>query len=164
MKTLLVLRHAKSSWGNMQLGDHERPLNKRGKRDAPRMGQLLKQESLTPHLIISSTAERAMQTAELIAITADYERKLLYTRDLYLADPDSILDILRGVDDEHERVMVVAHNPGMEMLVDLLTGESVYFTTANIAHIQLPIDSWAALDDSTEGKLLDLWRPKELNE
>ncbi len=72
MKTLLVLRHAKSSWGNMQLGDHERPLNKRGKRDAPRMGQLLKQEALTPHLIISSTAERAMQTGELIAITADY--------------------------------------------------------------------------------------------
>ncbi len=88
----------------------------------------------------------------------------MYTRDLYLADPESILDILRGVDDEHERVMVVAHNPGMEMLVDLLTGESVHFTTANIAHIQLPIDSWAALDDSTEGKLLDLWRPKELHE
>ena len=72
MKTLLLLRHAKSSWDNSELADHDRPLNGRGRRDAPRMGQLLAQHDLTPDLIVTSAARRAATTAELVALAAEY--------------------------------------------------------------------------------------------
>lgn len=162
MKTLLILRHAKSSWSNMNLSDHDRPLNKRGKRDAPRMGVLLKENDLMPDLIISSTAERAMSTAELVALACDYEREIVLTRDFYHASPDAYLEKLVGVSDEQGIVMVVGHNPGMEELVMVLSSRPEFMSTANIAHIQLPINSWRELNEGTSGKLVNLWRPKEI--
>ena len=162
MKELLVMRHAKSSWNNSSLGDHQRPLNGRGKTDAPQMGELLKRLDLTPELIISSTAERAMTTAELVALSSDYEQEIQLTRDFYHADPETYVEVLRTVDDKYGRVMVVGHNPGMSELVEMLTGESTHFTTANIAHIQLPIDTWASFTDETSGTLLNLWQPRDI--
>ena len=76
MKTLLILRHAKSSWDNTWLSDHERPLNDRGRRDAPRMGRLLRDEELVPDLIITSSAERALSTAEAAALACDYDQEI----------------------------------------------------------------------------------------
>jgi phosphohistidine phosphatase len=163
MKTLLILRHAKSSWAHTNLADHDRPLNKRGKQDAPRMGQLLKNEDLTPELIITSSARRALATAELAASASGYEDELQVTRRFYLAGPETYLEVLRGVGEEVGRVMVVGHNPGMAELIDWLTGAGERFTTANIAHIELPINTWSELNDEIEGKLLNLWRPKELS-
>lgn len=163
MKTLLVMRHAKSSWDNAQLDDHARPLNKRGREEAPRMGNLLKHEELVPALIISSTAERALTTAEMTALACDFEGDLVTTRRFYHADPETYLEVLRQVDDRYNPVMVVGHNPGMEELVADLTGEREPFTTANIAHIELPIESWSQLDDEVTGKLCHLWRPKEVD-
>ena len=163
MKELLIMRHAKSSWSNVHLSDHQRPLNKRGKNDAPRMGKLLKRMELTPDLIISSTAERAMTTAELAALSSDYEQEIELTSDFYHAEPEAYLEVLRDVDDKYGRVMVVGHNPGMEDLVELLSGHATRFTTANIAHIRLPIDNWSALTEETQGTLLNLWRPKEID-
>lgn len=145
------------------MGDHDRPLNKRGKKDAPRMGQLLKHEELTPDLIISSTANRAMTTAEATALACDYEEEIKYTRQFYHADPETYLMVLNGLPDSIERVMVVGHNPGMEELVALLTDVDTRFTTANIAHVQLPIAQWRELNETVVGELLDLWRPKELD-
>lgn len=161
-KTLLIMRHAKSDWNNTRLDDHARPLNKRGKQDAPQMGRLLKKEELTPDLIITSTAERALTTAELVALACDYDGELVTTNSFYHADPATYLEVLQGVDDQYKRVMIVGHNPGMEELVADLTGEAEHFTTANIAHVELPISSWAQLNEDTTGKLLNLWRPKEV--
>jgi phosphohistidine phosphatase len=162
MKTLLIMRHAKSAWDNAKLADHERPLNQRGKQDAPRMGKLLKDEELVPDLIISSTAERALRTAELTALACDFDGRLLTTRHFYLADPATFLERLREVDDQFNRVMIVGHNPGMEELVADLTGQAEHFSTANIAHVELPITSWSQLNEDTAGTLRHLWQPKEI--
>jgi phosphohistidine phosphatase len=163
MKNLLIMRHAKSSWSNSFVSDHNRPLNKRGKKDAPRMGALLKQEEMVPELIISSTAERAMATAEAAALSADYENEIQYTRQFYHADAETYLEVLQDLPDDITRVMVVGHNPGMEELVHLLSNVDTRFTTANIAHIQLPIARWHELNENVSGELLNLWRPKELD-
>jgi len=162
MKTLLVLRHAKSSWSNDYLADHERPLNDRGKQDAPRMGRLLQAEDLTPDWIISSSAERALSTAELVALNCAYDNEIAVTRRFYHADPDDYLEVLSGVDDAYERVMIVGHNPGMEALVEDLTGEEVRMATAALAYLRLDIDNWRDLRPDTPAKLQELWLPKEL--
>ena len=161
MKTLLIHRHAKSSWKH-PVADHDRPLNKRGKGDAPRMGQLLRDEDLVPDLIISSTARRARRTAEFVADKCGYAEEILLARYFYHAGPEGFIEIVQGVSDEYEIVMVVGHNPCMEELVETLTGESARMTTANIAQVWLPIQCWGELDYETGGVLINLWRPKEL--
>ena len=162
MKTLLILRHAKSDWGNVSLPDHDRPLSKRGKVDAPRMGELIREQGLMPDLILSSTAKRAHRTAELAAEACGYEGEILLSRDVYHAGPEGYIEAINVVADNEEILMIVGHNPGLEELVDVLTDESVTMTTANLAQIQLPIQSWRDLREHTEGKLLNLWRPKEI--
>lgn len=163
MKTLLVLRHAKSSWDNAQLTDFERPLNSRGKRDAPRMGKLLHDENLVPDLIISSSAVRAITTAEAVASSCDYDQEIRYTRRLYHSDPDDFIEQLQGIDDKYERVLLVGHNPGMEELVEVLTGLWERMPTAALAQLKLPIDRWMQLDEDIEAELVTLWRPKDLS-
>jgi phosphohistidine phosphatase len=162
MKTLLILRHAKSSWKDASLADHDRPLKKRGKRDAPRMGQLLRQEDLLPDLVVSSTAKRARITAERVMEESGYEGEILLSRDLYAFGAEPYLETLSELPQEYDRVMVVGHNPGMEELIELLTGEYQRFPTAALAQIELPIESWRQIDDDCEGRLVNLWRPKEL--
>ena len=163
MKELLILRHAKSSWANSYLSDHDRPLNARGKQDAPRMGKLLLTEDLVPDLIISSTAERALTTAEAVALASGYEEAITTTRRFYHADPEAYVAVLRELPDTLQRVMVVGHNPGMEMLVEELTGAAETMTTANIAYVKLPVDSWADLELDESAVLQAFWRPKELS-
>ena len=162
MKTLLILRHAKSDWGNSQLSDHDRPLNDRGKDDAPRMGIWLKQKKMVPELIISSTAERALTTAELVAQACEFEGELRTTKDFYLAGPPTYIETLNELPDSYERVMVVGHNPGMEELVSLLTDKDRPLTTANVAVVELPIVSWHELTIFSDGRLKHHWRPKDL--
>lgn len=162
MKTLLILRHAKSDWADARLSDHDRPLNKRGKTDAPRMGELLREHDLIPDLIVSSTALRARQTAELVAEGCGYEGEILLTRDLYLAGPEEYLESIHLHAEDEATVMVVGHNPGMEDLVGALTKESVTMTTANLAQVSLPIKYWGELRETTKGKLIHVWRPKEI--
>lgn len=163
MKTLLVLRHAKSSWNDSALGDHDRPLNTRGQRDAPRMGELVRGQRLTPDVIISSDAVRALLTAEAVAEAAGYEGEIVLDPLLYLADPDDILEVLRTVGERDAGiVMIVGHNPGLEELVAQLTGEQHDLPTAALAQIVLSIDRWRDLNASTRGTLVGLWRAKEL--
>src|SRR5687767_14307674 len=162
MKTLLVLRHAKSSWNDPALDDHERPLNKRGRRDAPRMGELVREYGLIPDAVISSDAVRARLTAEAVAEAARYAGEILLDRHLYLAGPADILSRLRTVQENAATVMIVGHNPGLEKLVEQLTGEREDLPTAALAQIGLPIDQWRGLNLSTRGTLVGLWRPEEL--
>ncbi len=162
MKTLLVLRHAKSSWDDAWMGDHERPLNKRGKTDAPRMGRLIKAEGLSPDLIISSSANRALMTAERVASFTGYEEIVKTNRNFYLAPPEVYIHFLSNVDNSNERVMVVGHNSGVEDLVVKLTGEWIRMPTAALAQIHLPINDWSELNEETEGRLINHWIPKQL--
>ena len=163
MKTLLVLRHAKSSWKDSSLEDHDRPLNKRGKADAPRMGKLIREQELVPDLIVSSTARRAKKTAEEVADESKFSGEVVLEKRFYLASPVSMVEILKEIPDPSaDRVMIVGHNPGQEELVRALTGADETFPTASLAQIELPIDRWADLELTTQGKLVGLWRPKEL--
>jgi phosphohistidine phosphatase len=163
MKTLLVLRHAKSSWDHPALDDHERPLNARGEKDAPRMGQLVRDEQLMPDLVISSDAERARLTAEAMADAAGYNGTILLERRLYHASPGEIVSLLHEVAESAlDTVMIVGHNPGLEELVSGLTRSHEEMSTAALAKIELPIDRWSELRTTTHGTLVGIWRPREL--
>ena len=162
MKTLLVLRHAKSSWKHPETSDHDRPLNKRGKRDAPRMGRLVAARGLRPDVIVSSTAKRARWTADEVAQHSGYEGAVQLERRLYLAHPDDIVDVVRCTAGSAGRVMVVGHNPGLEDLLARLAGRSAALPTAAVAEVRLSIRSWRDLAVSSAGTLAGVWRPREL--
>lgn len=161
MKTVLILRHAKSSWAG-SLADHERPLNSRGRRDAPRIGDLLRGEELLPDLILTSTAVRARSTAKLVAESSGYEGPLEQLRSFYHGSTGDFVHALRGLPDSYSRVLLVAHNPGLEELLEELTGEEEVLPTAALAHVSLPINHWSQLRANESGELLNLWRPREL--
>jgi phosphohistidine phosphatase len=162
VKTLLVLRHAKSSWNDSELDDHERPLNERGLRDAPRMGALVREHGLRPDVVLSSDAVRARLTAEAVAEAARYAGEVLLDPRLYMACPADILSLLPTVRENAETVMIVGHNPGLEQLVEQLTGEREDLPTAALAQIELPIDLWRDLTLTIRGTLVGLWRPGDL--
>ncbi len=163
MRTLLVLRHAKSSWKHSDLSDHDRPLNKRGKREAPRIGRLLKLKRLSPSAILSSSAKRARRTAEDVAECSAFAGTVQLEPRLYLADPATIVDVVRRADPDAPRLMVVGHNPGLEQLVTRLTGETEPLPTATLAQIRLPIERWKELRLSTGGRLVNVWSARTLD-
>ena len=159
MKTLLLLRHAKSSWKQPEQHDHERPLNKRGKKEAPKVGKYLKDNGLVPDLILSSTARRAHDTAQAVAEESGYPKAIEQNQDLYLSDTACYLDILRSLPDDINLVLVVGHNPDLEMLLTLLTDATHHLPTAGLARVDLPISSWQELNEATDGRLQSLWSP-----
>jgi phosphohistidine phosphatase len=162
VRQLLILRHAKSSWADASLDDWQRPLNKRGLHDAPRVGDLLRARSLVPDLIITSDAVRARTTAEAVAKAAGYPRELVVEPALYLATPEDMTAVLNGVaDDTARRVMIVGHNPGLESLIHQLTGEYRAMPTAALAQLALPIDHWSELDLSARATVVEAWQPKD---
>ena len=164
MKTLLLMRHAKSSWKDTELSDNERPLNKRGKKDAPYMGEMLKEKELVPQLILSSTAVRARQTTELVAAACGFVGDVVYLDSYYLAEPDAYLAGLSTQSDDLERIMIVGHNPGLEGLLQILSGRIEALPTGTIAYLSLPVTSWHGLQHDTEGELLELLLPAEDHE
>ncbi len=157
MKTLLLLRHAKSSWEEPGLHDHDRPLNKRGKKDAPKVGRYLKENGLMPDLILSSTARRAQDTAYAVVKESGYNGEIDLHQDLYLSDSACYLDILRSLPDEVNRVLVVGHNPDLDELLTLLTDVTQHLKTASLAQVDLPISSWQELNEATDGRLQNVW-------
>ena len=161
MKSLLILRHAKSSWKDLDLTDHDRPLNKRGKGDAPRMGELLKREHLVPDTIISSSAIRARATAEAVAKASGYKGEIISNSSLYAAEPQAYIDALHGISDDHARALVIGHNPGLEELVEMLTSEFHVMPTCALAHIKLRVQSWVDIDYKTKGRLAMMWQPRD---
>ena len=162
MKTLLILRHAKSSWKDPDLSDHDRPLNTRGEKDAPRMGRLLRKQELLPELILSSSAERARKTAEKVAEESEFEGMLRFSRDLYSFGKEAYLEALSEVPDEINIVMIVGHNPSVEELLETITGQHERLTTASLAQISISMDHWGDILSEPDTKLVNLWRPKEV--
>ena len=164
MKTILLMRHAKSSWKDAELTDHERPLNKRGQIDAPRMGTIMCEHELIPQRILSSTALRARQTAQAICEVCGFQDEVTYLDQFYMAEVEEYISVLRELPDSIERVMVIGHNPGLETLLQLLSSQIESLPTAVIAHLVLPIHNWTELTSETEGDLVQIWRPKEIFE
>ena len=162
MRTLLLLRHAKSSWKEADLRDHERPLNKRGRKTAQLMGEFLAANGHLPDLIINSPAVRARETAELVIERSGFDARHEIAEPLYPTTIIRCLYLLAEMGAEAESVMIIAHNPGLEELVVHLTGSFEVMPTCALAEIQLPIDGWPDLTADTIGTLVNLYRPREL--
>jgi phosphohistidine phosphatase len=160
MKTLLLMRHAKSSWAEAGMPDHDRPLNDRGRRDAPRMARRLADAGLLPDRLLCSTATRARQTAELLVPASGYAGPVSHDPRLYHATPDAILGVVAETPDDAARLLVIAHNPGLEQLVRRLAGDDGPMPTAAVAQIELPIARWRDAPAAT-GRLVELRKPKD---
>lgn len=147
MKTLYLIRHGKSSWDNPGLMDIDRPLSERGKRDAPVMGQFLKNKQLNPDLFLSSPAKRALTTAQAIAVELGYNSDYIQTdQDIYHADVYELLRRVRSIGDENNEVLLFGHNPGFTDFANFLTGMDIYnLPTCGIVCIDFHIDSWSEI-------------------
>jgi phosphohistidine phosphatase len=160
----MLLRHAKSSWKDSDVEDHDRPLNKRGKKTAPQMGRLLSTEDLVPDLILSSTAVRARDTAKAVAKAASYEGPIELLDSLYLATAGKLMDEAQShTPDSVGRLLLVGHNPGMEDLVGILSGKREAFPTGALAVFAIGIPRWKDLELGIEAKLVKVYRPKEMS-
>jgi len=158
MKTLYAMRHAKSDWSGA-LADFDRPLNRRGEKDTPRMARFLGAWG-APEMLLSSPAQRARQTAlGLVACLGGDEETVRFEPRLYGADPDTLGDVAAAAGADSESLLLVAHNPGMEDWVRQLSGAKVRMPTAAIACIALDIPTWEALPEAT-GQLHWLVTPK----
>jgi phosphohistidine phosphatase len=154
MKTVFLLRHAKSKQDPAYATDFERPLAKRGKQDAERVGAWMAEQDLVPDLVISSPAKRARQTTERCARAADYQGEIRYNEMLYGNGEDAYLVALEELDDTIGSVLLVGHNPDIAIVVETLSGEYERMPTAALARIDLPIARWSALlDKEKPGKL-----------
>mgnify|MGYP001817178143 FL=1 len=144
MKTLTIFRHAKSSWDFPDLTDHDRPLNKRGKRDAPIMGERLKESGIRPSLIVSSPAVRAWKTARTVAKQIGYPVEFLQREPgLYHAGVNKLLDIIAVQDDGFNNIVIVGHNPGLTDLAnELVPGLTSNLPTAGFIAIRIDTDDW----------------------
>lgn len=162
MKTLFLMRHAKSSWDDASLDDFSRPLNARGLRDAPLMGALLRRQGAVPELVVSSPAVRALSTVCLTAEAMGYpqERILTDTR-LYDASAQEMLHVVRQWSDSATTALLVAHNPGLTNLVRLLAGSGPdNVPTAGIVGIECNVERWSELQTNA-GKLRMFEYPKK---
>ncbi len=168
MPTLYLMRHAKSDWHSGTSSDFDRPLNQRGAKDAVRMGQYLHKLNIAPNLILSSPAKRAKQTALAVVDTLQMNaEQIQFNKDLYHADRATLLHLLRSVAEQTESVLLIAHNPGLDDLVEWLAPEppplsdsGKLMTTAAIAMFEVPA-SWVKLQHG-KATLRQLVRPKDL--
>ena len=161
MKTLLLLRHAKSDWNDASLKDFDRPLAPRGERDAPRMGKALRKRGPLPDLIISSPAARAKATIEAVAQAAKLDLKIRFDESVYGASSPELIKLALGLPDKSACAMLVGHNPGFEDLLGRLSGSHERMPTAALACIEFKADHWSEINDG-EGKLVWLLTPKSL--
>jgi phosphohistidine phosphatase len=161
MKTLLLLRHAKSSWKDSTLPDHERPLNGRGRRAAELLREFLKQKALQPEFVLSSPSLRTRQTVEILFARATTAPDIRYDENLYLASVAQLLEIISSFEEARDQVLVVGHNPGIEELYFKLTGIDERFPTATLANISFEVDTWSEASKA-RGKVQWLVKPRQL--
>lgn len=167
-RELLILRHAKSDWDSAETSDFDRPLAKRGKSDAPKVGAWLYREGLVPDVVVSSPAERARQTASKVCKRLDIKKsQILWERDIYEANVPELLAVLARCPPEAATVMLIGHNPGLEQLIMHLAGEDLeipedgkLLPTATVARLEMPND-WGALACGS-AQLVSITRPRSL--
>ena len=161
MKTLFILRHAKSSWDDAGLSDFDRPLNDRGVRAAGIMGGVMRERDFRPQIIVCSTALRARRTAELVTQALDFAGEIVYDDRIYEASTHRLVEVAASINDKCASSMLVGHNPGMEGLILYLTGTLVPMATASLAVIDLSAEYWANLSPGC-GKLREVIRPRDI--
>lgn len=145
-RTLLLVRHAKSSWDEVALSDRDRPLSERGKHDAPMMGERLARDGVKPDLILSSPARRALSTARLIAVALDYQVGYILVDDrLYACDAKTLLGVIAELGDDLKRVMIVGHNPELTELTHQLAREITRMPTCAVAQFTFDGVPWSAI-------------------
>lgn len=161
-KTLFLVRHAKSRWKDAELADRERPLSGRGKRDAPRMGALLARRFARPEILVASPAVRAVQTAEAMAMAVGRGPDgFLVDEGIYDAEPEELLEAIRGFDDRFQHAMLVGHNPALTELANRLTGRDLgNVPTCGVVILGLETDTWVRAGDCP-AKLLEFLFPKK---
>ncbi|RUA17853.1 MAG: hypothetical protein DSY55_01340 [Clostridia bacterium] len=143
MKTIVLMRHAKSDWGAQYESDFQRPLNTRGLRDAPVMAAFLARHKLLPAMVVTSPAQRARVTADYVVREDMFSGELIEDDRIYLASATMLLDVVHDLPEAIDSVMLVGHNPGMEDLISTLSGGVVRMPTAAIASLRLHTDAWA---------------------
>jgi phosphohistidine phosphatase len=150
MKTLFLVRHAKSSWDDTALPDQDRPLNKRGERDAPRMGERLAKRHIKADLILSSPARRALMTAKVIAKSIDYKpKRIVVEAQLYPGAVDDLLKLVHSLGKKQDRVMIVGHNPALMELAHRFSSEITRMPTCAVAEFTFATKSWSLVDNSS---------------
>lgn len=164
MKTLFLMRHAKSSWKDDSLADHERPLKKRGKKDIKLIAKVIKKNDLKPDLIITSSAVRAKETAELLAEAIGFKGKIVVSDDLYMGEPSDYMEILTDIKEKFGSVLIVGHNPGLEAYLQIIDGEIEALPTAGLGYLMLAVDEWEDITLETMGDLVGFWKPKDLRD
>jgi phosphohistidine phosphatase len=165
LRRLIVLRHAKSDWDTDAATDHERPLNKRGRRDAPRVADHMAELGWKPEKVFSSDARRTRETWKRMRKAFDSGIKAKFTKSLYHTGIGAVREVVASVPDKVETVMVIGHNPGWESVIDTLTGEEVRLTTCNAALLSIEADSWAdAISTDAAWNLDRVLRPKDLKD
>lgn len=162
MRTLYLLRHAKSSWKDQSLRDFDRPLKGRGRKAAEQMGQVLADEKLKSPLVISSPAVRARETTEVVLESAGLDVKPRFEERIYEASVGTLLEIVRSIPGSTKTAIMVGHNPGFEELLGYLTGESRHMPTCALARIEFDVGSWSEVSEET-GRLGLFVTPKELD-
>jgi phosphohistidine phosphatase len=147
MKLLIIVRHAKSSWKEPSLADFDRPLNKRGKADAPEMGRRLAARGVRPDLVVSSPARRARKTAQAVVKELGLDKDgIVEEGAIYEAGLSTLAALTRGLDDKSEQVVLVGHNPGLTELAEYLSGEMFgNIPTGGAVGLEFDVDSWSDL-------------------
>jgi len=145
MKTIILVRHAKSSWKDPGLKDFDRPLNKRGKKNAPLMGQKLKERQVMPDLVLSSPAKRASKTATAIAKAVGYPKKrIVFDDNMYHGGARYLFEMIKNLDDKYETVAIFGHSPDLNDLADILLKKNpvLRFVTSGVHCIELDVEQW----------------------
>ena len=157
------MRHAKSSWDDAKMSDFERPLNERGLKTAPLMGEIINKKYFQPDLILSSPAERAKQTAQIVKESAQLKSEIIFNEKIYEASVGRLLEVIGEQSESVESILLVGHNPGLEDLVKFTTGKLHAMPTAALAIVDLQINKWSDITAS-KGDLRELIRPKEIGD
>lgn len=159
-RQLILFRHAKSDWNSGAGSDYQRPLAKKGSKAAKRMGKLLSKMQQTPDYILASSALRAQQTLQIAASKGHWDTPIDSADDLYEADPSSVLAIIQQMPDDHQRIMLVGHEPCWSRLASrLIGGGKICIPTAAMVRIDFEVDSWKKVADGS-GELIWLLPPK----
>ncbi len=162
MRRLLLMRHAKSDWSVEGQSDHDRSLNARGLRDAPRMGKWLADAVMLPDAVLCSSAQRTRETFAQMVLAWPGTCEVIYHESLYLATPAMLFETIVATPNNAPTLMVLAHNPGISQLASVLSDELIDMPTAAIVVLDCEIDRWSELRQSSEIQLVDIIRPKSL--
>ncbi len=161
MRTLMIMRHGKSKWPDDGRPDSDRPLAKRGKRDALRMGKILQERDCVPDIVATSPAKRARVTAKRLVRAWEPRVPRVVLPDLYDRGLGGCLSAIQSLPEKAYCALIIGHNPAFETLVRQLTGEWVMLKTAVVACVDLPVDSWDAVDVTTHGTLQAVFEPND---